>query len=85
MSYERHIKILQAEFSKTKRNPQVVAELMAKTFFQWRVELLSEPYALPYIFERFPFLHEVEHVSAIFSWLRLSLLFMIFCTQLTIG
>ena len=84
MSYERHIKILQAEISKTKRNPQVVAELMAKTFSQWRVEL-SEPCALPYIFERFPFLHEVEHVSAIFSWLRLSLLFMIFCTQLTIG
>ena len=63
VSYERHIKQLQAEFSKTKRNPQVVFELMRKTFPHRRAEILEQPSDLTKMFERFPFLQEIDHVS----------------------
>ena len=65
VSYERHIKQLQAEFSKTRRNPQVVAELMTKTFPMRRAEILQQTCDVTKIFERFPFLQDVEYVSAL--------------------
>ena len=34
-----------------------------KTFPLRRAEILENPYSLPKLFERFPFLQEVEHVS----------------------
>lgn len=64
VSYERHLKQLQGEFSKKKRNPQIVKELMEKTFVQRRTEILEKSYTLVQLFERFPFLQELEHVSA---------------------
>ena len=63
VSYERHIKQLQAEFSKAKRNPQVVFELMRKTFPHRRAEILEQSSDLTKIFERFPFLQEIDYVS----------------------
>ena len=63
VSYERHTKQLQVEFMKTKQNPQVVAELMKKTFPFRRAEILEQPSDLAKLFEKFPFLQEVDHVS----------------------
>ena len=64
VSYERHLKHLQGEFSKSKRNPQIVCELMVKTFPLRRVELLEQSHSLSKLFERFPFLQEIDHVNA---------------------
>ena len=64
ISYEGHLKHLQGEFSKTKRNPQIVTELMVKTYPLRRVEVLEPSPSLSELFERFPFLQEVDHVSA---------------------
>ena len=61
------MKQLQGEFSKTKRNPQIVAELMKKTFPQWRAEILDQTPSLPKLFELHPFLQEVDHVSGVIS------------------
>ena len=63
VSYERHLKVLQGEFAKTRSNPAIAVELMRKTFPLRRVELTEEPHSLPTILQRFPFLQEVDHVS----------------------
>ena len=63
ISYERHIKQLQIEFAKTRRNPQVVAELMKKTYSLRRAEILEQTSDLTKVLEKFPFLQEIDHVS----------------------
>ena len=63
VSYERHIKQLQAESSKMKSNPPVVSELMRKTFPQRTAEIMEQPSDLIKMFERFPFLQEIDQVS----------------------
>ena len=42
ISYERHVKQQEIEFVKTRRNPQVVGELMKKTYSLRRVEILEQ-------------------------------------------
>ena len=63
VSFERHLKQLQAEFSKARRNPQIVSDLMLTTYSHRRVEILGQAYCLTKLFERFPFLQELDHVS----------------------
>ena len=67
VSYERHLKHLQMEFLKTHRNPQKIAELMLLTYPLRREEILNKDYSLNKLFEKFPFLQEVEHVSLIIN------------------
>jgi hypothetical protein len=69
VSYERHLKHLQGEFSKAKRNPQVVTELMTKTFPLRRAEILEQSPSLPKLVERFPFLQEATHLSHDLEWI----------------
>ena len=63
VSFERHVKLLQAEFLKAKRNPQITSELMFKTFPLRRVECLEQSHSLPKF--GFPFIQEIDHVSAL--------------------
>lgn len=62
VSFERHTKVLQAEFKKKNRNTAVVNDLMDRSFAIRRSEILEKGYDLPSLFTRFPFLQESEHV-----------------------
>ena len=53
------------EFSKTRRNPEVVSALMRKTFPLRRAEIIEQPPDLTKLFERFPFLQEIDYVSVL--------------------
>ncbi len=71
VSFGRHAQVLQTEFNKTRRNQQVVAELMDRTFPMRRKEILEKDTDLNHIFQSFPFLQEIDQVrfqsSGLFS------------------
>lgn len=62
VSFERHTKVLQAEFKKKNRNTAVVNDLMDISFAIRCSEILEKGYDLPSLFTRFPFLQESEQV-----------------------
>lgn len=61
-SFERHNKVLQAEFKKSNHNAQVVCELMDRTFAFRRQDILAHTYDLQSLFEKYPFVQECEQV-----------------------
>ncbi len=67
-SFNRHIKVLQAEFAKPKsrQNLQIVDDLMKKTFLTRRQEIIENSLNLNNLFERFPFLKDSTNVSLLF-------------------
>ena len=62
VSFQRHNKALQLEYKKTRPNPQVVRELMTTTFAMRRADLLSKAYDVLTVFEKYPFLNDVDQV-----------------------
>lgn len=63
VSFARHVKALQAEHKKQHPNPQIVEELMSCSFAQRRADILDKSYDLSALFEKYPFLNEVEQVN----------------------
>lgn len=62
VSFERHNRVLRVEFSKTRRNQQVVADLMDRTFPFRRKAILEKVQDLDSLFKDFPFLQESDQV-----------------------
>ena len=56
VSFQRHVKALQAEFKKPRPNQQIVNELVELSFVMRRSDILDNLYDLPTIFEKYPFL-----------------------------
>ena len=55
--------MLKAEFKKSRRNYESVADLMDRTFALRRNDILRNSCDLASIFNKFPFLQESEQVS----------------------
>ena len=62
VSYERHIKVLTAEYRKVKPNEGVVTELMAITFRQRREEVVEKAMLVSEVLLKFPFFHQYQQV-----------------------
>ena len=62
VSFERHCRLLQVEFTKARRNQHVVTDLMDRTFAMRRREILEEPHDLDGLFEQFPFHQQSDQV-----------------------
>ena len=62
VSFDRHNRVLIAEFKKNRRNSQVMSELMERTFQLRRKSILEESSDLKEVFKRFPFLQESDQV-----------------------
>ena len=62
MSLERHENLLKAELKRKKRSDTVVADLMKRTLPSRRQAILGKPMNLEAIFEKFPFLQDVNQV-----------------------
>lgn len=60
-SFERHNRVLKAEFSKSKPNGQVVKELMELTFSMRRTDILSQGHSYDPV-SKYPFLQVADHV-----------------------
>jgi hypothetical protein len=67
VSLERHNNLLKAEFKKKKRNSTLMCDLINKTFPLRRQTILDEPLSLDSMFERFPFLQDIEQVMMEFE------------------
>ena len=65
ISFERHNKVLQAEFKKTNRKAEVVSDLLDRTFAFRRQDILANTYDLKVLFEKYPFLQECEQVLSL--------------------
>ena len=69
MSFQRHNRILQAEWHKPKRNVMVVEELMECTFVMRRQEILLNSCNVQTLLKKFPFLQDPEQVIVVnFLW-----------------
>ena len=62
ISFQRHNRVLQAEWSKVKWNVMVVGELMERTFPMRRREILDNSCNVQTLFKKFPFLQDPEQV-----------------------
>ena len=62
VSFQRHNRVLKAEFSKTRHNKQIVSELMNVTFSMRRADILQSPCDIIKILEKYPFL-QTDFVS----------------------
>ena len=62
-SFERLTNVLQAEYSKTSKNMELVNSLMERSYAHRRMEVLSKTMDILQILENFPFLQEPQHVS----------------------
>ena len=65
ISFQRHNRVLQAEWSKVKRNVMVVEELMERTFPMRRREILESSCNVQTLFKKFPFLQDPEQVIVV--------------------
>lgn len=63
VSFQRHIKVLQQEYKKSKPNLQIGAELMAATFRRRHTEIQDRPTPVVSILLKFPFLQCYEEVQ----------------------
>ena len=62
ISFQRHNRVLQAEWSKVKRNVTVVEVLMEQIFPMRRQEILENSCNVQTLFKKFPFLQDSEQV-----------------------
>ena len=62
-SFERHTNVLQAEYSKTSKNMEIVNSLMERSYAHRRMEILSKATDVVQILQKFPFLQEPQYVS----------------------
>ena len=65
ISFQRHNRVLQAEWSKVKRNVMMVEELMERTFPMRRREILENSCDVQTLFKKFPFLQDPEQVIVV--------------------
>lgn len=63
MSFLRHNKILLTEKSKKEPNPALVNDLMDKTFFFRRKDILENPSEIDVLLQKYPFLGTEDQVS----------------------
>ena len=62
VSFERHNKILRAEFKKSKPNGNVISDLMGRSFALRRKDVLANSFDLETLFGKFPFLQDSDKV-----------------------
>lgn len=62
VSFGRHNKILKTEFKKSRRNEQVVSDLMDRTFPMRRKAVVEKCKDLSDLYKQFPFLQEANQV-----------------------
>ena len=62
VSCGRHNRVLLVEFNKTRRNKEVVSDLMDKTFALRRKEILDKSPDLDSLFKEYPFLQDGDQV-----------------------
>lgn len=62
VSFQRHNRVLRAEFAKAHHNKQIVSELMSITFSMRRADILQSPCDINSILEKYPFL-QTDFVS----------------------
>ena len=62
VSFQRHNRVLKAEFSKSRHNKQIVSELMNVTFPMRRADILLSPCNINKILKKYPFL-QTDFVS----------------------
>ena len=62
VSYQRHIKVMAAEYNKSKPNESIVDELMKVTFKQWRNEVVYKAPLLKDLLATFPSFHHYSQV-----------------------
>ena len=62
VSYQRHIKVIAAEYKKTKPNESIVAELMKITFKRRRHEIVHKAPLLRDLLDTFPSFHHYSQV-----------------------
>lgn len=62
VSCSRHNRVLLVEFNKTRRNKEVVSDLMDKTFALRRKEILDKCPDLDSLFKEYPFLQDGDQV-----------------------
>ena len=62
ISFQRHCRVLEAEWRKTKRSPMVVEELMKRTYAFRRRDIVETGRGVEEIFELYPFLQDSDQV-----------------------
>ena len=62
LSFTRHLKVLEAEFRKSKPNLMVVKELMSITFEKRQADIKENPSTIRYILQKYPFLQKEDQV-----------------------
>lgn len=62
VSFERHNRVLKAEFAKTKPDVQLVGDLMNRTYAMRRKDILTQGHSWDPL-SKYPFLQVTEHVS----------------------
>jgi hypothetical protein len=62
-SFERHTNTLQAEYSKTSKNMEIVIRLMERSYAHRRMDILSKGSDVMEILNKFPFLQDPSYVS----------------------
>lgn len=68
VSFKRHNNILKSEYKKTRRNYEVVSDLMERTFTMRRKSILENSYSLSAIFDLSPFLQEPPQVTPVYIY-----------------
>ena len=62
VSYQRHIKVMVAEYKKSKPNESIVAQLMEVTFKRRRHEVVNKAPLLRDLLDTFPSFHHYSQV-----------------------
>ena len=62
VSFERHNRVLQAEWKKSTRNIMVIEELMMRTYAFRRKKILEQPKVVEALLTEYPFLQQPEQV-----------------------
>lgn len=84
VSYERHTKALQMEYKKTNRNGRVIDDLMERSFALRRAEIEEKNYVVETLFNRFPFLQEVDQICVgVVSTTRIMCMFSVYSLHIS--
>ena len=68
VSFTRNVKAVQTEYKKMDDNPQIVDELMVSTLPKGREDITKNPYDLCTLFEKYPFLNDINQVNTTYMW-----------------
>jgi len=74
ISFARHNRLLNIEFSRTKRNETLAKELIKMSYEMRRNDILENGHTIN-VLEKYPFLQTLEHVSNEYNLLAITLMY----------